>query len=240
MTRLSQNVEKTYRVLVVDDDPEVAQSIAAALRRGFQVTVVHSGVEALMEAHRHPPDIIVLDVIMPGLDGFETCEQLRADPFLAEIPVLFLTALGHPGDRVTGFKVGGDDYLTKPFNLEELQLRIEAIMRRVKQHLKGSIANKIEVNGIELDRQSYQIRTPFKVASLTPVEFELIYHLMTHTGESFTSARLLRVLWDFPDESGSPDLVRMHIKNLRHKIEIDPKQPKIVITIPRRGYTFGG
>jgi DNA-binding response OmpR family regulator len=239
VTKISHNIKKNYRVLVVDDDEEVAHSVAAALRRNFQVAVVYSGIEAIKEAHRHPPHIIVLDIIMPGMDGFETCRELRSDPLLVNIPVLFLTALGHPEDRVAGFKAGGDDYLTKPFNLEELQLRIEAIMRRVYQSVQDKASDKIVVNGVELDRQRYQVKTPYKTATLTPVEFELIYYLMNHIGEAFTSERLLQELWDFPSDSGSPDLVRMHIKNLRHKIEVDPRKPKIIITIPRRGYTVG-
>jgi len=228
---------KPARVLVVDDDQEVAKSIEATLRRHYQVSVVYSGVGAIQEARRHSPDIIVLDVLMPGMDGLETCRQLRVDPALADIPILFLTALGRPEDRVAGFRAGADDYLTKPFNLEELQLRIQAILRRVSAPAKPPAA-QLEVNGLVLDRHSYQVSTGSKTATLTPVEFDLLYHLMTHPNEVFTSDRLLQEVWDYPSESGSPDLVRMHIKNLRTKIEDDPGAPEIIITIPRRGYTI--
>ena len=125
------------RVLVVDDDREVAKSIEATLRRHHQVYVVYSGIGAIKEARRHQPDIIVLDVLMPGMDGLETCRELRADPVLADIPILFLTALGRPEDRVAGLRAGADDYLTKPFDLEELQLRIKAILRRVSRVSSG-------------------------------------------------------------------------------------------------------
>lgn len=228
---------KLPRVLVVDDDSAVAKSIEATLRRYYQVSVVHSGVEAIKDARRHSPDIIVLDVLMPGMDGLETCRQLRNDPSLAEVPILFLTALARPEERVAGFRAGADDYLTKPFNLEELQLRIEAILRRVGQPSLPP-SSEIQVNGLILDRYNFQAKTNKKQALLTPVEFNLLYHLMVHPNEVFTSERLLKEVWDYPTETGSPDLVRMHIKNLRNKIENDPSEPEYILTIPRRGYTI--
>ncbi|HMQ51085.1 MAG TPA: response regulator transcription factor [Anaerolineae bacterium] len=226
------------RVLVVDDDEEVAKSIEATLKRNYQVCVVHSGVSAIKEARRHLPDIIVLDVIMQGMDGLETCRQLRLDPLLSDIPILFLTALGRPEDRVAGLRAGGDDYLTKPFNLEELQLRIKAILRRVKRGPSAPPQSLISVSNLILDRNSFLVSTGKRESKLTPVEFDLLYHLMTHPNEVFTSDRLLQEVWDYPSETGSPDLVRMHIKNLRRKIEVDPSNPKIILTIPRRGYTI--
>lgn len=226
------------RVLIVDDEPEVAKSVEATLRRHYQVSVVHSGVGAIKEARRHSPDIIVLDVIMPGMDGLETCRQLRIDPGLADIPILFLTALGRPEDRVEGFRAGADDYLTKPFDLEELRLRIKAILRRTSRDITPSPSSQIKVNNLILDRYNFLVKTNKKQATLTPVEFDLLYHLMMHPNEVFTSDRLLQEVWDYPSESGSPDLVRMHIKNLRQKIETDPRKPEHIITIPRRGYTI--
>lgn len=226
------------RVLVVDDDVEVAKSIEASLRKQYQVYVVYSGIEAIKEARRHRPDIIVLDVVMPGMDGFATCRELRVDPAIADVPILFLTALGRPEDRIEGFRAGADDYLTKPFNLEELQLRIAAILRRVKQAAAPSPVFRLQIKNLTLDRNSYLVTTHRKQVKLTPVEFDLLYHLMTHPNEVFTSDRLLQEVWDYPSESGSPDLVRMHIRNLRNKIEADPSNPEFIITIPRRGYTI--
>jgi DNA-binding response OmpR family regulator len=223
---------------VVDDDIEVAKSIEASLRKHYQVYVVYSGIEAIKEARRHRPDLIVLDVVMPGMDGLETCRELRVDPALADVPILFLTALGRPEDRVAGFRAGADDYLTKPFNLEELQLRITAILRRASQIIPKPPIPTLKVKDLTLDRNSYQVTTSKKQVKLTPVEFDLLYHLMMHPDEVFTSDRLLQEVWDYPSESGSPDLVRMHIKNLRNKIEADPSKPEFIITIPRRGYTI--
>ena len=225
------------RILVVDDDPEVAKSIEASLRKYYKVFVVYSGVEAIKETRRHPPDLIVLDVLMPDMDGLETCRQLRIDPALEDIPILFLTALGRPEDRVAGLRAGADDYLTKPFNLEELQLRIRAILRRVTPPAPPP-SSILQVRDLVLDRNSYQIQTDQKTAKLTPIEFDLLYHLMLYPSEVFTSERLLQEVWDYPSESGSPDLVRMHIKNLREKIEENPRNPEYILTVPRRGYTI--
>ena len=226
------------RILVVDDDAEVARSIEATLRKQYKVFVVYSGIEALKEARRHPPDLIVLDVVMPGMDGLETCRQLRIDPTLTNVPILFLTALGRPEDRVAGLRAGADDYLTKPFNLEELQLRIIAILRRVQHPSTVKPTQTLETPHLQLDKTSYLVKTEERQAKLTPIEFDLLYHLMMHPQEVFTSDRLLQEVWDYPSESGSPDLVRMHIKNIRNKIEIDPSRPKFILTIPRRGYTI--
>lgn len=234
---LSKKRELPPRILVVDDDPEVARSIEASLRKDYRVFVVYSGVEALKEARRHQPDLIVLDVLMPDMDGLETCRQLRLDPALANVPILFLTALGRPEDKIAGFRAGADDYLTKPFNLEELNLRIRAILRRLSPPATPPDAT-LRVHGLVLDRNSYQVTAGKKQAKLTPIEFDLLYHLMMYPDEVFTSERLLQEVWDYPSESGSPDLVRMHVKNLREKIETNPRQPKFILTIPRRGYTI--
>jgi two-component system alkaline phosphatase synthesis response regulator PhoP/two-component system response regulator RpaA len=228
----------TRRVLVVDDDIEVAKSIEASLRKHYQVFVVYSGIEALKEARRHRPDIIVLDVLMPGMDGLETCRELRADPALTDVPILFLTALGRPEDRVAGLRAGADDYLTKPFNLEELQLRIAAILRRVEKDPATSPLTTLKVRNLVLDKNTFLVTTDKKQVKLTPIEFDLLYYLMMHPDEVFNSDRLLQEVWDYPSDSGSPDLVRMHIKNLRNKIEADPSHPEFIITVPRRGYTM--
>jgi two-component system alkaline phosphatase synthesis response regulator PhoP/two-component system response regulator RpaA len=237
MGDLSQSGSITPRVLVVDDDPEVAKSIEATLRKHYKVYLVYSGIEAIKEARRHPPDLIVLDVVMPGMDGLEACRQLRLDPTLANIPILFLTALGRPEDRVAGLRAGADDYLTKPFNLEELHLRIKAILRRVSQQ-PPTPTPTLQANQLTLDKTSYLVTTDEKQAKLTPIEFDLLYHLMMHPNEVFTSDRLLQEVWNYPSESGSPDLVRMHIRNIRNKIEPDPSSPRFILTIPRRGYTI--
>jgi DNA-binding response OmpR family regulator len=227
-------------ILVVDDDEIVARTIERSLRAGgFQVSVVHSGVEALQTARRNHPDLLVLDVLMPGMDGYEVCRQIRKDPILEELPVLFLTAKGKEEDRIMGLRAGADDYLSKPFNLDELFLRVRAILRRVRKQDEKTTEKVVvlKVREYELDARSFQVTGPRGKVSLTPVQFDLLYHLMSHSGEVFSPDRLLQEVWDYPHDTGSPDLVRVHIKNLRAKIERDPSSPEFIETVKGHGYT---
>jgi DNA-binding response OmpR family regulator len=225
-------------ILVVDDDEIVAKTIERSLRAaGFRVTVVHSGVEALQSARRISPDLMVLDVIMPGMDGFEVCRQVRADPILSDLPVLFLTAKGKEEDRIAGLRAGADDYLAKPFNLDELYLRVRAILRRTKRDQEQEPAQRLEVGEYSLDTLSYKVNGPHGSQVLTPVQFDLLYHLMSHPKQVFSPERLLQEVWDYPHDTGSPDLVRVHIKNLRAKTEDDPGNPEFIRTIKGHGYT---
>jgi DNA-binding response OmpR family regulator len=226
-------------ILVVDDDRDVAQSIELALRRhDFRVTVAHSGVEALKTLRRYRPDLVILDVMMPGMSGLEVCRRMRADPSSSDLPVIFLTARGQVRDRIEGFKAGADDYVGKPFILEELLLRVRAILRRVERAPLEESPTVVSAGGLSLDTHTFEVTTPEKTALLTPTEFDLLYHLMVHAGQVFSSERLLQEVWDFPYDTGSTDLVRAHVKNLREKIEPDPRNPAYLRTIPRHGYVL--
>jgi DNA-binding response OmpR family regulator len=228
-------------ILIVDDDDIVARTIERTLRRhGFQTAVARSGVEALKTARRHRPDLVLLDVLMPGMDGYRTCQEMRRDPLLSELPVLFLTAKGKDSDIVEGFSAGADDYLPKPFNPEELILRIRAILRRTLASAvqPQSKSHRLEVGEVGLDSRTFQVHLRHGTFALTPVQFDLLYHLMIHAGETFSSHQLLQDVWDYPHDTGSPDLVRVHIKNLRQRIEVDPNTPVYVRTVPGHGYTF--
>jgi two-component system response regulator RpaA len=228
-------------ILVVDDDDIVAQTIERTLQRHqFDVQVARSGVEALKIIRRHPPALMILDVLMPGMNGYEICQEIRRDPRLADLPILFLTARGKHEDVVQGFTAGGDDYLTKPFNIEELILRVKAILRRTQGQpvAPGQRLDRLTVGNVQLDSRSFQIHLPHGTFSLTPVQFDLVYHLMIHAGEVFSTYELLRDVWDYPYDTGSPDLVRVHIKNLRQRMEPDPNHPVYIRTIPGHGYTF--
>ncbi len=225
-------------ILVVDDEEPVAQTIEHALRRDYQVWVVYSAIEALKVARRINPDLIILDILMPGMDGLEACRELRRDPILKSVPILFLTALGRVEDRIEGFEAGADDYLSKPFDIRELMLRVKAILRRGTAERREVRLSRIEVGGLTLDCQAYQVDAGGPKVLLTPVEFDLLYHLMSHPNDIFSSERLLHEVWDYPSDVGSPDLVRMHIKNLRRKIEPDSSNPRFILTIPRHGYTI--
>ena len=231
-----------FHIVVVDDDVDVARTIELSLRRhtDFQVSLAFNGAEALQTIRRYRPDLVILDIIMPGMDGYEVCSQLRADPLCADIPILFLSAKGEINDRLEGFRLGADDYLTKPFNVEELALRAKAVLRRTHAEVatKAEPPTVLTVGELSLDTKTFQITTGSgQRVLLTPVEFDLLCHLMSNAGTVFSSDRLLQEVWGYPYDAGSPDLVRMHVRNLRLKIEPNPRAPIYIRTVPRRGYT---
>ena len=228
-------------ILVIDDDELVSQTVQRALKMyGYHVMVAASGTEGLQLARRHRPDMFILDIIMPGADGYQVCRQIRGDPLLKDLPVLFLTARTNDEDKIEGFRAGADDYLSKPFNMEELQLRLQAILRRVSQD--PSQARELEpvlrVGEVSLDCRNFEVTTPLRTVLLTNVQFDLLYHLMSNPDQVFTSQQLLQDVWDYPPEAGSPELVRAHIKNLRDKIEPESSAPTYIRTIQGHGYTF--
>lgn len=226
-------------ILIVDDEERVALSIARSLQKEYQVRVAYNGPDAFKIARRVNPDLVILDIMMPGMDGLEICRELRNDPLLQTVPILFLTARGRVEDKIDGFEAGADDYLTKPFDVRELLLRVKAILSRTStQPKKNLVSDRLTVGNLTLNCQNYQLSTDEKSVLLTPVEFDLMYHLMSHPEQVFSGERLLRELWDYPSDTGSPDLVRMHIRNLRLKIEPNSSQPQYILTVPRHGYTI--
>ena len=227
-------------ILVVDDDELVSRTLQRALKLyDYQVMVANSGTEGLHLARRHHPDLVVLDVVMPGTDGFQVCRQVRGDPLLKDTPILFLTAKSKDEDKIEGFRAGGDDYLAKPFNMQELQLRIRAILRRSGPSQTEQIDyNMVAIGNVLLDTRTFNVTTPAGTTLLTNVQFDLLYHLMSNAGQVFTSQQLLQDVWDYPRDTGSPELVRAHIKNLRDKIEPEPRQPVFICTVQGHGYTF--
>ncbi|MCA9926339.1 MAG: response regulator transcription factor [Anaerolineales bacterium] len=227
-------------ILVIDDDELVSRTLQRALKiYGYQVMVANSGTEGLQLARRHRPDLFILDIMMPGADGYQVCRQIRGDPLLKELPVLFLTAKAKDEDKIEGFRAGADDYLSKPFNMEELQLRVKAILRRVVTTIpEPEKPTEIVAGNVVLDCRSFKVTTPQGTSLLTNVQFDLLYHLMSNADQVFNSQQLLQDVWDYPRDTGSPELVRAHIKNLREKIEPVPSQPLYIRTIQGHGYTF--
>lgn len=227
-------------ILVIDDDELVSRTLQRTLRvYGHQVMVANSGTEGLQLARRHRPELFILDIMMPGTDGYQVCRQIRGDPLLHSLPVLFLTAKVKDEDKIEGFRAGADDYISKPFNMEELQLRVTAIMRRAyPQESEPSPQTEITVGAVSLDCRTFKAATPKGTVLLTNVQFDLLYHLMSHMDQVFNSQQLLQDVWDYPRDTGSPELVRAHIKNLREKIEPSPSRPTFIRTIQGHGYTF--
>jgi two-component system, OmpR family, response regulator RpaA len=253
-------------ILLIEDDSIVARTIERSLRGDeFRMTIANTGIEGLKIGRRQPFDLVILDVIMPGMDGYAVCREMRADPILANIPILFLTAKVKDEDKIAGFMAGADDYLCKPFNIDELTLRIRAILRRVNfRERTESFGEGVPRTGVVVESSGTRARSPGTASTheisvgpyvlnvrtyelttsargkirLTPVQFDLLYHLMGHPGEIFSPARLLDEVWDYPSDAGSPDLVRVHIKNLRERVEENPRTPLFIQTVPGYGYTI--
>jgi DNA-binding response OmpR family regulator len=226
-------------ILIVDDDEDVLKTIQLSLTKGgYQVIAVNNGYQALQHARRERPNLVILDYAMPEIDGIEVCRQLRASPATASVPILFLTAYGSIDNKIAGFDAGADDYLVKPFALQELNLRVKALLRRGAENPGESLA-QISVGNLSLDCRTFDLMIGNRKVLLTPVEFELLHYMMTHAGQVLSTEQLLRDVWQYPPGTGSSELVRAHIKNLRNKIETNPKEPVYLKTIGRFGYTIG-
>ncbi len=224
-------------ILVVDDDVDVAETVQRTLlRAGHDVLVSYRGLEALQIAEERRPDLVVLDIRMPGIDGIQVCRRLRTTVGLSRMPVLFLSAKSEVNDRLEGFEAGADDYITKPFDLRELELRVKALLRRTKQGEAATAPGEVHVGEMTLNCNTFELTAGSRSVLLTPVEYDLILFLMRHPGQVFSAALLLQEVWGYPPGMGTTDLVRVHIKNLRDKIELDAQHPRFIRNIPRRGY----
>jgi DNA-binding response OmpR family regulator len=225
-------------VLLVDDEDDLLWVVGRALYdEGHTVRMAHDGVEALEMAQRQRPDIIVLDVSMPKMSGFDLCHTLHARPGLSDVPVLFLTGRNTVEDRLRGFDEGADDYLIKPFDLRELKARIRALLRRSRGgSARTTQSITLRVGSLSLDLHTCQAEVNGAPVQLTPAEFDLLGYLMRHPNEVCSSERLLREVWNYTPDTAEPGLVRWHVMNLRSKIEPDPRSPVHLCTVPRHGY----
>lgn len=229
------------RILLVDDEKDLVWAVRHSLTdEGYEVYTAHDGIEASSIARRHRPDIFVLDIIMPRLDGLQLCQILRRDPNLASVPILFLTARRQVEDRIAGLDEGGDDYLIKPFDMRELKARLRALLRRGSPVSESAgeppEAAVVTVGALVLDLHTHELRVGKEIIALTPTEFDLLHFLMTHPGEVFSSKQLLEQVWGYLPDTIDPSLARWHIKNLRAKMEADPSCPAYLRTVSRHGY----
>ncbi len=226
------------RILVVDDEAQVRALCAHALtEEGFQVLVARNGHDALQRANETTPSLAIIDVMMPEMDGIELCRSFRSSPKFSNLPILFLTAKGDITDKAAGYAVGADDYLTKPFDIRELVMRVRALLRRASPTWTRSNHREIRVGELRLNRATFTLSTPEKTVALTPVEADLMHYLMRHPGQLHSPKKLLVEVWRNPADVGSEDVVRQHIKNIRHKIEPDPSVPRYIRTVRPHGYT---
>jgi len=232
-------VEGRSRILVVDDDATVADVVARYLERdGYAVETVGDGRTALDRALAEPPDLVVLDLMLPGIDGLEVCRRLRA---LAPVPIVILTARGQEADRIVGLELGADDYVAKPFSAKELVARVRAVLRRAKGPLAppAPTGPRHHVDGdLEVDVAARQARMDGEVVALTAREFELLAFLVRHPRQAFRREEILEHVWGY--RYGDTSTVTVHVRRLREKIEPDPANPTRIATVWGVGYRWEG
>ena len=235
---LGEPPARAARVLVVDDEPNISALLSATLRLvEFEVRVVDSGHRALVAVEEFEPDLVVLDVMLPDLDGFDVAKRLRATG--SRVPVLFLTARDAVEDRISGLAVGGDDYVTKPFSLEEVVLRIRAILRRTQPELaapeSGADTTVLRYADLELDEDAHEVRRAGRLIDLSPTEFNLLRYLLINAGRVVSKAQILDRVWKY-DFGGDGRIVESYVYYLRRKI--DKYGPPLIHTVRGVGYAL--
>lgn len=226
------------RILVVDDEDAIVQLIAYNLRRaGYEVMTAGNGEDALHIARTDPPDMMVLDVMLPGMDGFEVCKAVRRE---RDLPILMLTARGEEIDRVVGFEIGADDYVTKPFSPRELVGRIKAILRRARREPEPAVEqDSLTFGPLSINFITYEVTREGQRVDLTPTEFQILKVLTQNPGRVFSRDELVdRVMG--PDFYGDVRTVDVHIRHLRTKLEENPSEPRWIETVRGAGYKFSG
>jgi two-component system OmpR family response regulator len=220
------------RLLVVEDDPNIVELLSASLRfAGFHVTTATNGGEAVASARDSRPDLVILDIMLPDLDGFEVIRRMRDGG--VRTPVVFLTARDATDDKIRGLTLGGDDYVTKPFSLEELTARIRAVLRRTAGEQPPTA--KLAFADLELDEESHEVRRAGRLVSLSPTEFKLLRYLMHNAGRVLSKAQILDHVWQY-DFRGDDSIVESYISYLRRKV--DTVEPRLIHTLRGVGYVL--
>lgn len=221
------------RVLLVDDEPMVREVVTRYLERdGFRVDATGDGMEALDLALAHPPDLLILDVMLPSKDGFSVLQELRKT---SSVPVILLTARADETDRVLGLELGADDYVVKPFSPRELAARVRSVLRRSQPGEPGS---RLEFDGLSIDPKTREVKVGDRVADLTPKEFDVLAFLAAHPRQVFSRGQLLQHVWDSSADWQDPATVTVHVRRLRTKLETDPQDPQWLLTVWGVGYRF--
>jgi two-component system response regulator RegX3 len=227
---------RRHRILLVEDELGLAESVRYALdAEGFEVLVAESGLGGLESARVNQPDLVLLDLMLPGMSGLDVCRQIRA---ASDVPIIMLTAKDAESDKVAGLELGADDYMTKPFSMRELMARVRAQLRRAAR--TGVLADSNEVlraGPIELDVDAHQVRVDDESIELRPKEFELLESLMRRKNRLAARHTLIDEVWG-PSYFGDTKTLDVHIKRLRHKLEPDPGHPKYIVTVRGLGYKF--
>ncbi len=222
-------------VLVVDDEEAIAEAVRARLEsEGYRVLVAADGPQALGTAAEERPDLVVLDLMLPGMDGLEVCRELQRERW---VPVLMLTARTEEADKIAGFAVGADDYLTKPFSLRELAVRVRAILRRVERIERPQATGPIAHGGLEIDPSRRRVSVDHAEVALTPLEFEILLSLASEPGVVFTREQLMDRVWGYRDYAGGR-VVDSHVARIRRKLGEDGNEPRFIRTVHGVGYAF--
>jgi DNA-binding response OmpR family regulator len=230
-------VLKETKILVVDDEPSITKSIQYSLEKeGYQVIVAHTGPDGVEQAKQHKPNLVILDVMLPDLDGYEVCRMIRAE---MPVPIIMLTAKGEEIDKVVGLEIGADEYVTKPFSLRELQARVKALLRLVARHhaAKPAEPERIDMGELIIDIARHEVTLNGKPLTLTLKEFELLKLLALNANKVLSREYLIEQVWGY-DFAGEGRTVDVHIHWLREKIERDPNNPVRIQTVRGVGYRF--
>ena len=225
------------RILVIDDDPTISELVSINLEMaGYDVNQAEDGIKGQALALQSPPDLIMLDLMLPQVDGFTVCQRLRRDARTADIPVLMLTALGQIQDKVEGFNAGADDYLTKPFDVEEMLLRVRALLRRTDRIPQAAKHSEILSQGpLTLIPERFEVIWFSKKIKLTHLDFELLHCLLQRHGQTVSPSAILKEVWGYePDDD--IETIRVHIRHLRTKLEPEPRRPRYIKTVYGAGY----
>lgn len=224
----------TAKILVVDDDPAISEMLTIVLQNeGFDTVVVGDGSDAVTAAREHDPDLILLDVMLPGMSGIDVCRTVRE---FSTMPIVMLTARTDTVDVVLGLESGADDYITKPFKPKELIARVRARLRRSPE--ESAESTTIRVGEVEIDTAGHEVTRGGEVINLTPIEFDLLTTLASRPGQVFSREELLEKVWGYR-KSGDTRLVNVHVQRLRSKVERDPDDPQVVLTVRGIGYKSG-
>ncbi len=227
-------------VLVIDDEESIVDLIKLGLKyEGFEVVAASDGEDGIAAAQRTNPVFIILDWMLPDMDGLEVCRLLRSNPTTLDIPILLLTAKDEVGSRVEGLNTGADDYLTKPFSFEELVARIRAILRRLNHGATAENPQVLTVGDIELNMATHEVTRAGRQIDLTVTEYNLLHQLMSHVGKALDRQTILNQVWGY-DFLGETNIIEVYVRYLREKIEDSPSSPRYIQTIRGVGYIMKG